>query len=62
MVVPVVKKGEDYKGITLMQTAYKIYAAVLAERLWEEVEGKGILPPSQRVLGRGWGRSTRYLC
>lgn len=46
MVVPVVKKGrgekvEDYKEITLTQTAYKIYAAVLAERLKKKVKGNG---------------------
>lgn len=52
VVVPVVKKGEgdrveDYRGITLTQTAYKIYAAKLAKRLRKEVEGKKILPLSQ---------------
>ncbi|XP_076298035.1 uncharacterized protein LOC143217535 [Lasioglossum baleicum] len=45
VVIPVAKKGdssvvENYRGITLTQTAYKIYAAVLAERLRQEVEGK----------------------
>jgi len=58
IVVPIVKKGEgekveDYRGITLTQTAYKIYAMVLAERLREEVERKGILPPSQTGFRRG---------
>lgn len=46
---------EDYRGITLTQTAYKIYAAILAERLMEEVESKGILPPSQTGFRRGMG-------
>ncbi|XP_039310271.1 secreted RxLR effector protein 78-like [Solenopsis invicta] len=35
--------------------AYKVYAAVLAERLKEEVERKGILPPSQTGFRRGVG-------
>lgn len=51
IVVTIVKKGkgkkvEDYRGVTLMQTAYKVYAAVLAKRLRKKVEGKEILPPS----------------
>lgn len=58
--IPVVKRREgerveDYRGITLTQTAYKVYAAVLAERLREEVESKGILPPSQAGFRRGMG-------
>lgn len=45
VVVPVVKREEgerveNYREVTLLQTAYKIYAAVLAERLREEVEEK----------------------
>ena len=60
VVVPVLKKGagekvEDYRGITLTQTAYKVYASVLAERLREEVEGGGLLPPSQTGFRRGVG-------
>ena len=60
IVVPVVKKGvgkkvEDYRGITLTQTAYKVYAAVLAERLRQEVEEKRLLPPSQAGFRRGMG-------
>lgn len=49
MVVPVVKKGDggkvsNYRGVTLTQTAYKVYVTVLTERLREEVEEKRILP------------------
>ena len=60
VVVPVVKKGvgkrvEDYRGVTLTQTAYKVYASVLAERVREEVEGKKLLPPSQAGFRRGMG-------
>nr|XP_034194033.1 golgin subfamily A member 6-like protein 22 [Osmia lignaria] len=33
------KQTNDYRGVTLMPTLYKIYAAVLTERLREEMEG-----------------------
>jgi len=51
-IIPIVKKGEgkrvdDYRDITLLQTAYKVYVAVLAGRLRGEIEDKGLLPPSQ---------------
>lgn len=51
VVVPVVKREEgerveNYREVTLLQTAYKIYAAVLAERLREEVEGKDLASES----------------
>jgi len=60
VVMPIVKRGEgekveDYRVITLTQTAYKVYAMILAERLREEVERKGILPPSQTGFRRGVG-------
>lgn len=41
------KRVEDYRGVTLTQTAYKVYVAVLAKRLREEVEERGLLPPNQ---------------
>ncbi|XP_024883228.1 uncharacterized protein LOC112461981 [Temnothorax curvispinosus] len=52
IIVPIVKKGEgkeaqDYRGVTLMNTSYKIYAAILAKRLEREVEEKGMLPETQ---------------
>lgn len=49
------ERVEEYRGKTLMQTAYKVYAAVLAERLKEEVETKGILPPSQAGFRKSRG-------
>jgi len=52
------KKGEgvkDYRGVTLMPTLYKIYTAVLAERLREEIEEKGLIPPNQTGFRRGMG-------
>jgi len=49
---PIHKKGDtsdvrNYRGITLLCKAYKIYVAILAERLREEIEGKGSLPETQ---------------
>ncbi|CAK9799089.1 Transposon TX1 uncharacterized 149 kDa protein [Anthophora plagiata] len=60
VVVPVVKKGEgrkveEYRGVTLTQTAYRVYAAVLAERLIKEIEEKEIMPPNQTGFRKGMG-------
>ena len=49
LIAPLVKKGrgtgvQDYRGVTLMPTLYKVYAAVLGERLEQEVEEKGMIP------------------
>lgn len=38
-----------------MPTLYKIYTAALAERLREEVEGKGLIPPNQTGFRKGLG-------
>ena len=43
LIAPIFKKGdpksvENYRGVTLLCTAYKIYAGILAERLRKEVE------------------------
>lgn len=38
-----------------MQLAYKVYTAILTERLREDVESKAILPPSQTGFKRGMG-------
>lgn len=45
MICPVYKKGDkkdvnNYRGITLMSTAYKIYAGILNDRMGKEVEEK----------------------
>lgn len=48
-------KVEEYRGVTLMSTLYKVYMGLLAERVKEEMKGKGILPGNQtgfrKVLG-----------
>lgn len=60
IIVPIVKKGEgervkEYKRVTLMSTAYKLYAAVLAERMREEIEGKKLIPHNQTGFKKGMG-------
>lgn len=60
VVVPILKKGEgdvvgDYRGVTLMPTAYKIYAAVLAERIKEEIEREEKIPHNQTGFRKGMG-------
>lgn len=46
---------EEYRGVTLMSTAYKLYAAVLAERMREEIEGKGLIPHNRTGFRKGMG-------
>lgn len=50
IIVPIVKKEEgdkvtDYRGMTLLTMIYKIYVAILAERIKEDTEVKGLIPP-----------------
>ena len=59
-VIPIIKKGggekvEDYRGVTVMPSAYKVYAAVLAERLREEMDRKEALPWNQLGFRKGMG-------
>ena len=61
IVVPIHKKGDvnetnNYRDVSLLSTAYKIYTKVLLSRLEREVEEKGILPEGQAGFRRG--RST----
>lgn len=60
VVVPVYKKGdqektENYRGISLLCTRYKIYAKILRERLEEEIIRKKLLPESQGGFRKGRG-------
>lgn len=60
IIVPILKKGEgrevrDYRGVALLPTIYKIYVAVLAERLREEVERKKMIPHNQTGFRNGMG-------
>lgn len=54
----IVKKREgervrDYREVTLMPTIYKLYVAILAERLREEKEKKRIVPHNQTGFRKG---------
>lgn len=52
IIAPLVKKGrevEDYRGVTLMPTLYKVYVGMLTERLKEEMEEKNMVPQSDRL-------------
>jgi len=58
--VPIIKRGEgerveDYRGVTIMATLYKVYATILAERLRREVEEKEIVPHNQVGFRKGMG-------
>jgi len=68
MITPIHKTEEisevrNYRGIILLCTAYKIYAAILAKRLSEEIERKGSLPETQAGFrkGRGTMNNVRIL-
>ncbi|XP_011859641.1 PREDICTED: uncharacterized protein LOC105557104, partial [Vollenhovia emeryi] len=55
--IPIFKKGdqeraENYRGISLLCTAYKVYAEVLRRRLEKEVERGEILPESQTAFDK----------
>lgn len=60
VIAPIVKKGKgekvgDHRGITIMSTMYKIYAALLTERVREEVERGGMIPQNQTGFRRDMG-------
>ncbi|KAH0814154.1 hypothetical protein GEV33_008637 [Tenebrio molitor] len=54
------KKGEkdtasNYRGITLLNTAYKVYAMMVEERLMKEMNERGALPDGQAGFRKGRG-------
>lgn len=58
LIVPIIKRGEgrqvrDYRGVSLIPSLHKVYTA---ERLKEEIEGKGLFPRTRRDLGERWER------
>lgn len=60
LIVPIRKKGngertEDYRGISIMPSLYKIYVSILTERLKEEIERKEIVPENQTGFRKGKG-------
>lgn len=46
---------EEYRGVTLMMTLYMVYTLILAERLEEVVEKKGLFPPNHIRYRKGMG-------
>jgi len=64
--VPLHKRGDreiagNYRGISLLCSAYKVYAEILRNRLEIEVERKNLIPESQTGFRKG--RSTlEYIC
>jgi len=61
IVVPIYKKGDpnlpsNYRGVSLLCTAYKVYVELIRRRLEKEVNQKEGLPESQ--MGFRKGRST----
>lgn len=57
--VPILKRGrrvkvKEYRWVTITQyKAYKVYAAVLAERLREEMKSRVLLSPSKAGFRKG---------
>lgn len=49
------KVREDHREVTLLSTAYKIYASVLANRLKKEMEEKDLMPEDQAGFRKGRG-------
>lgn len=58
IVVPIVKKGEgrtveEYRGVTLLDTVYKVYVGVLERKLERELEE--MIPENQTGFRRNMG-------
>ena len=61
IVVPLYKRGDkesvgNYRGISLLCSAYKIYAEIIRKRMEKEVEERNMVPDSQAGFRKG--RST----
>lgn len=46
---------EEYRGVMHLPTAYIVYVSVLAERLKEEIEMKGMISYNQTGFRKGIG-------
>jgi hypothetical protein len=60
IICPIYKKGEkntasNYRGITLLNTAHKVYAMIVEERLMKEMNERGALPDEQAGFRKGRG-------
>lgn len=66
IIVPLYKRGDqeevgNYRGISLLCTAYKVYAEVLRMRLEKVIEKKNLVPESQIGFRKGKSAITIYL-
>lgn len=50
-----VEDVKNYRGITLLETAYKVYAAILNKRIKEQIEEQRILSDTRAGFRRGMG-------
>jgi hypothetical protein len=60
VICPIFKQGEEnraenYRGITLLNTGYKLYVSVLSEKMKREIDEKGVVPDSQTGFRKGRG-------
>ncbi|XP_024872374.1 uncharacterized protein LOC112454952 [Temnothorax curvispinosus] len=55
------ERTENYREISLLCTAYKVYAEILRNRLEEIMERKGMIPDSQAGFRKGGPRWLIYL-
>lgn len=58
VIVPIINKGEgerieEYRGVTLVSTLYKVYTTVLAGRLKKELEERDRVPHNQTGFKKG---------
>lgn len=49
------EKVEEYSEVTIMPTLYKVYAAVLEERMREQVERRGLILRGQTEFRKDMG-------
>lgn len=47
---------EEYRGVTLLDAAYKVYVGVIERKLGREMEEKRMYRITRRDSGKGWGR------
>jgi len=58
IIVPIYKRGDpnrtgNYRGISLMCTAYKVYTELIRRRLEVQIEGRNCLPETQAGFRKG---------